>query len=217
VSFYQVRAEQRKARDVGEELIALCEKTDDRVAQVQAHYGHGVTLYDLVKLDGAQKHLERALTLYDPYTHPIHGAVDGGYGPRVGCWSWLGWVQWARGLPDQALRSVLEGLALAERLGHAFSLTFSHLATAMVHLFRWETEPALVHIEHALKIANDEGFAYQRAVAATLEGWARVMQGRPADAIVCMRDGLAGYATTRTALGRPACMTLLPHGAALTG
>jgi tetratricopeptide (TPR) repeat protein len=217
VSFYQVRAEQQRARDVGEELISLCEKTDDRVAQVQAHYGHGVTLYDLVKLDAAQKHLERALTLYDPYTHPIHVSVYGGYDPGVGCWSWLGWVQWARGLPDQALRSVLEGLALAERLGHAFSLTFSHLATAMVHLFRWETEPALVHVEHALKLAHEEGFAYQRAVGATLEGWARVMQGRPADAIVCLRDGLAGYAATGTALARPASTALLAHATAMTG
>src|SRR5262249_6631755 len=57
VSFYQVRAENRRAHDVGEELLALCETTDDQVALVQAHYGHGVTLYDLVELDRARHHL----------------------------------------------------------------------------------------------------------------------------------------------------------------
>src|SRR5262249_61875778 len=67
------------------------------------------------------------------------------------------------------------------------------------------------------KIANEEGFAYQRAVGATLEGWARVTQGRPADAIVCLRDGLAGYAATGTALARPASTALLAHATAMTG
>ncbi len=217
VSFYQVRAEHRRARDVGEELLALCEKTHDLVAQVQAHYGHGVTLYDLVKLERAQVHLERALVLYDPYTHPVHVSVYGGYDPGVACRSWLGWVQWARGLPDQALRSVEEGLALAERLGHPFSLTFAHLSAAMVRLFRWESEAALTHLARASAISDEEGFAYQRAVGATLEGWACLLQGRPDDAIARLRDSLAGYEATGAAVARPGTIALLAHATGMTG
>ena len=43
------------------------------------------------------------------------------------------------------------------------------------------------------------------------------MQGRPAEAIVCLRDGLAGYAATGTALARPASTALLAHATAMTG
>src|SRR5262249_55396131 len=119
--------------------------------------------------------------------------------------------------PHQALRRVEDGLALAERLGHPFSLDFAHLATAMVRLFRWEIEPALVHLEHAAAISGEEGFAYQRAVCATLEGWARVLQGRPDDAIARLRDGLAGYAATGTAVARPASTALPAHATAMRG
>jgi predicted ATPase len=217
VSFYQVRAQAAQARVVGEELLAACEHTDDRVAQVQAHYGHGVTLYDLVELDDSQRHLERALALYDPESHPIHVSVYGGYDPGVACRSWLGWVQWLRGVPDQALRSVEDGVALAERLGHPFTLDFALLAAAMVLLLRWETKPALRHLERAAAISREEGFAYQNAVGATLQGWAQLIQGRPDDAVAHLREALAGHRATGAAVARPRIIALLAHATALAG
>jgi tetratricopeptide (TPR) repeat protein len=216
-SFYQVRAQASRAHLVGEELLALCERTDDRVVQVQAHYGQGVTLYDLVELDASQQHLERALALYDPETHPIHVSVYGGYDPGVACRCWLGWGQWLRGVPDQALRNAEEGLALAERLGHPFTLDFALLATAMLRLFRWEVQPALGHLERAIAISNDEGFAYQRAVGALLEGWAMLMRGRPDDAVSRLRESLAGHEATGTALARPSVLALLAHATGMAG
>jgi tetratricopeptide (TPR) repeat protein len=216
-SFYQVRAQAPRARIVGEELLALCEHTDDRVAQVQAHYGQGVTLYDLVELETSRKHLERALALYDPETHPIHVSVYGGYDPGVACRCWLGWGQHLRGLPDQALRSVEEGLALAEGLGHPFTLDFALLATAMVRLFRWEVQPALGLLERAATISNEEGFPYQRAVCSLLGGWAAVMQGRPDDAITRLREALAGHEATGAAIARPGIRALLAHATGMAG
>src|SRR5262245_59474619 len=114
MSFYQVRGQHPTARVVGDELLALCGR--DPLALTQAHYGHGVTLYNLVELDAARAHFEQALALYDPATHPVHVSVYGGYDPGVACRCWLGWVEWLHGLPDTALASVEAGLALAERL-----------------------------------------------------------------------------------------------------
>ena len=217
VSFYQVRAQHLRARAVGEELLALCERSDDRVARVQAHYGHGVTLYDVVELEPAQRHLELALALYEPDTHPIHVSVYGGYDPGVACRSWLGWVHWLRGAPEQALRSVEEAITFAEPLGHPFTLNFAHLAAAVLRLLRWEAQPALLHLERAAAISAEEGFAYQRAVCASLRGWASVLQGRPDDAIVHLRDALAGYRATGAALARPGVYSLLANAAGMAG
>jgi tetratricopeptide (TPR) repeat protein len=217
VSFYQVRAEHSRARAVGEELLALCANTDDRVAQVQAHYGHGVTLYDVVELEGAQHHLERALALYEADTHPVHVSVYGGYDPGVASRCWLGWVQWLRGVPDHALRSVTNAVSLAEPLGHPFTLDFAHLAAANVRLNRWEPEAALAHLERARAISGEEGFAYQHAVGALLTGWAFVLQMRPDDAILLLREALAGYEATGAALARPAAYALLAYAAAMRG
>jgi tetratricopeptide (TPR) repeat protein len=217
VSFYQVRGQSPRARVVGEELLALCERTTDRVAHVQAHYGHGVTLYDLAELDGAELHLERALALYDPATHPIHASVYGGYDPGVACRSWLGWTQWLRGTPDRAVASAEEAIALAERLGHPFTLDFAHLAAATVRLSRGEPGQALGHLERAAAISSEEGFAYQSAVCASLEGWAFVLRGRPDDAITRLLEGLAGYAATGAAVARPGVIALLAYATAMTG
>jgi len=217
VSFYQVRAENQRARAVGEELLACCEGSDDPVAQVQADYGHGVTLYTLVELEGAQFHLERALALYDPATHPTHVSLYGGYDPGVACQSWLAWAQFLRGTPDRSLRSAEDALALAERLGHPFTLNFAHISVATVRLFRGETQAALGHLERAAAISGAEGFAYHRAVGATVEGWALVTLGRPEEAIERFREGLAGYEATGAAVTRPSVVALLAYALAMTG
>ena len=141
----------------------------------------------------------------------------GGYDPGVACRCWLGWGQWLRGVPDQALRNAEEGLELAERLGHPFTLDFALLATAMLRLFRWEVQHALGHLERAIAISNDEGFAYQRAVGALLEGWALLMRGRPDDAIGRLRESLAGHEATGTALARPSILALLAHATGMAG
>jgi tetratricopeptide (TPR) repeat protein len=217
VSFYQVRGQHPRARDVGDELLALAERSDDRVAQVQAHYGQGVTLYDLVKLDASQQHLERALALYDPAMHATHVSVYGGYDPGVACRGWLGWVQWTRGAVDQAARSVERSVALAERLGHPFTLDFAYLAAATVRLFRGETQLAVPHLERAAEISRQEGFAYQRAIGASLEGWASLTIGRPEEAITLLEESLAGYEATGAAVARPGILALLALATAMRG
>jgi predicted ATPase len=144
-------------------------------------------------------------------------SLYGGYDPGVACQSWLGWAQYLRGIPDQSLRSVEEALALAERLGHLFTLNFAHISVATVRLFRGETQAALGHLERAAAISNAEGFAYHRAVGATVEGWALVTLGRPEDAIARLREGLAGYEATGAAVTRPSVLALLAYALAMTG
>src|SRR5262249_25684644 len=143
--------------------------------------------------------------------------VYGGYDPGVACRCWLGWVHWARGVPEQALRSVEEALAAAEPLGHPFTLTFALLAAAVVPLHRWGARTPLLPLARAAPLAAEEGFAYQRAVGACLRGWASVLRGRPDDAIVDLRASLAGYRATGAALARPLVYALLGNAAAMAG
>src|SRR5262249_59819118 len=110
---------------------------------------------------------------------------------------------------EQALRGVEDALVFAESLGHPFTLVFAHLSAALVRLFRWEHQPALLDLERAAAISTEEGFAYQRAVGASLQGWAAVLQGRPDDAIAHLHDSLAGYRATGAALARPGLFALL--------
>jgi predicted ATPase len=217
VSFHQVRARNETACIVGEELLRLCEGGDDPYARVQAHYGHGVTLYDLAEFAESERHLTEALALYDPETHATHVAVYGGYDPGVACRSWLGWVYFTCGQPDRAIRISLEGLALAEQLPHRFSLTFALTATTILLLHRSELEAARPYLARATAIARADGFSYQLAILTGLEGWTALLEGRAHDAIARIEESLASHAATGAGIALPSFLTVLAYGKALLG
>jgi tetratricopeptide (TPR) repeat protein len=212
MSFYQVRARCAAAEEVGEELLALCERGDaDATARVQAHYGHGVTLYDRARLEPARVHLERALELYDPESHATHVEVYGGYDPGAGSLAWLGWIQWLRGFPDRAIESARRACDLAAKLDHRFSTTFTCLAIAVVHLYRGEVDDALPFILRGREISRDDGFAYQGAVLAGTHGWASLAQGRTDEALGILEESIRAQKATGAEAALPAYLRLLAY------
>jgi predicted ATPase len=217
VSFYQVRGQSPTARLVGEELLARCERTGDDLARVQAHYGHGVTLYDLVEMDAAQSHLERALALYDPATHAQHVSIYGGYDPGVACRSWLALVEWLRGRPDRAFATSGAALVLGASIGHPHSLCRAHLMAATLHLFRRDPQRVREHVTVARTIADAEGFAFMTAVAGAHEGGALFFEGRLEEAATRLEEALDGFRATGAEMARPIFLGVLGVAQALTG
>lgn len=211
VSFYQVRARYTAAREVGEELLALCETVDDPAALVQAHYGHGVTLYDVVDLAPARAHLERARSLYDPETHPTHVEVYGGYDPGVGSLAWLGWSDWLLGHPERAVRYTEAACELAERLGHRFSINFACLASAIIHLYRGATARALPLLERAEAISCEDGFDYQGALVTGMRAWIALIEGRTEDAVVRLLESIRAQQATGAETALPAYLRMLAY------
>lgn len=217
VSFHQVRARLESARAVGEELLALCARNDDPVALVQALYGHGVSLYDLGELEASQRHLEGALERYRPETHQTHIAVYGGYDPGVGSRCWLSWLLWMRGEGDRALRVAAEGLALAEQLGHPFSLGFACMSSAVLRLHRGEVSAAAAPLGRARAIAVDDGFPYLRATVGSIEAWHALASGDVSGAIALGEAALVAQETTGARLTQPAYRIMLAVAHALSG
>jgi len=195
VSFHQVRGWPCVAKNVGEELLALC-GTGDPVARVQAHYGHGVTFFDLCELEGAEEHLRTALAEYDPATHSLHVSVYGGYDPGVACQAWLSWIRWYRGELDSALTVARAALAQAEQLAHPFTLVFACTGLATVHLHRGELDSAATLIERGRQIAEADGFHYQQAVLRGLLGSVRLGSGRALDAVALLEESVAIHERT---------------------
>jgi CHAT domain-containing protein/predicted ATPase len=217
VSFHQVRARPTTARVVGEELLKLCESGDDSIARLQAHYGHGVTLYDLAELADAERHLTAGLALYDPEAHATHVSVYGGYDPGVGCRCWLGWLHWTRGEPDRAVRAAEDGVQLAERLPHRFSLAFANTAMTVLLLHRSEVELARPYLARASAIVREDGFSYQGAILIGLEAWVALLEGRAADAIALVEQSLASHAATGAGTSLPSFVTILAYAKAFSG
>jgi len=214
MSFHQVRGEHGIARQLGEELLGLLEGSNDVVAQVQAHYGHGVTLFDLVELETSQSHLERAIGLYEPAQHDMHVSLYGGYDPGAACSSWLGWAQWHRGYSDRAFTTCQAGIDLAEHLAHPLTLDWALLAKAIVLAYAGFYEPALDLARRANRLAAEHGFVFQQSSGMMIEGWARLGLGQFDDALAQIQGGLDGAARTGARISRGGYMALLAiiHG-----
>src|SRR5262249_7211639 len=64
-TFHHVRGEFRTARELGEQLLRLAQREQDRVLLAEAYWALGLTLFHLGEIGAAQAHLEQSLTLYD--------------------------------------------------------------------------------------------------------------------------------------------------------
>jgi tetratricopeptide (TPR) repeat protein len=196
ISFFQVRGDSRQALPVGERLLALVERGDDRVALVQACYGHGVTLYNLGEVAASTPLFERALALYDPATHRTHVSVYGGYDPGVGCRAWIGWSRELEGFPEEGARWCREAEALALELGHPLTLAFAHGAAIRAYASLGDLAGSAAASERAVAVAREHGLAFQLAVAEVAEAWTALRRGDAADGIAHMRRGIEAVVAT---------------------
>jgi tetratricopeptide (TPR) repeat protein len=100
------------------------------------------------------------------------------------------------GYPDQALQRSREALALAEELGHPFSLAFTLRQTVGLHQLRREAYEVLTRTQRLLTLATEHGFAQMVASGTHDRGWALAMQGHVAEGIALIRQGYAAFRAT---------------------
>ena len=217
ITLHHTRAEFRKAQELGDRLLALSRRVSDPLLEVQAHFKQGSTLYDLADFPSAQRHLERALTCYDPRTHPDHIALYGGRDPGVGSLQWLALTLWRLGYPDQAQQYTQQALTLARELAHPFSLAWAHYIAVVVHYYRGEGTTSYEHVRAAVTLAREHGFTLISAMGAISEGWAQVEQGGSASGIAQIRQGLRMYQETGARHSLPGYLAVLAGACARNG
>jgi predicted ATPase len=154
------------------------------------------------------EHYEKALLVYDPKRH-----LDDGFlyalNPGVAMPCFAAWALWFLGQPEQALERMREALILARELSEPISLAHALLFAAILHQLRREEHLAREHADAAIAVSNEHGLALYQAMATVMRGWALLSEGRDAEAIEEMREGLAALQATGTELVRPHFLGLL--------
>ena len=102
----------------------------------------------------------------------------------------------AMGYPDQAVRQMQEGLALARDLDHRPTLTHALWTAAELHQMRREPQKVEEFVSVVLQLLGKHGSAVTVANATMLRGWAGVMQGNNQEGLTVMREGLAAWRET---------------------
>jgi tetratricopeptide (TPR) repeat protein len=127
--FYLIGGKLQTARELGNQLLSLAQRLQDRTFLVAGYQAPGSTFYFMGKFALAREYMEQALTFYDPPQNPSYGI--GAVGDRgMVCLSYAAGALWYLGYPDQALAKSHEALTLARRLSHPFSSVYARFWAA---------------------------------------------------------------------------------------
>jgi predicted ATPase len=118
-------------------------------------------------------------------------AVLYGQDPKASGLNWLAMGLWALGYPDQGLARAQESVAFVKSMARPFQLARGLAGVGFVHVYRREPEQRDSHLEAAIALCNEQGFAYFRAVVSAFHGTNLVQQGRIEEGIALMRESVA--------------------------
>jgi predicted ATPase len=206
--FYVVQPQLHTARELGEMLLRLAQRTDDPTLAVIAHCALGSTWLWLGALPVARYHLEEGSARYTPDQRraPVFRM---GQDLGVGCRTYAAWTLWLLGYPDQALTRVHDALELAHALSHPFSLAYARCLAAFISQFRRDVPAVHEQAEATVALATEQGFPQWAALGTILRGWALAMQGQGEERMAQVRQGIAAWRATGAVVHIPYFCTVL--------
>ena len=199
--FYINRSELQIARELGEQLLRLAQSAQGPAAPPGSASAPGVTLFWLGELALARTHLEQSIALYDRQQDRSL-AFRYGHDPSVMCRSYLAYVLWWLGYPDQALQWHHEMLMLAQELAHPLSLAYALASASGLHQLRREAPAVQKRAEAAMALSREQGFPYWLAIGTVRRGWALAAQGQGGEGMQQIQQGIAAWRATGAELNR---------------
>jgi class 3 adenylate cyclase/predicted ATPase len=183
------RGATQKARELGEQLLALAQRQNDSVLLQEAHWALGQTFYYLGELNATRRHLEQSSAFYTPKPLTSQTSRDQA-GTQIACLFYTDLVLWMLGYPDQALRASHDALALAHELSHPFTLAFAFSEMAMIHQLRREVQEMRQQTEAMMALANEQGFAVYTHYGTIYRAWTLTMEDEQQEAITQIQQAM---------------------------
>ena len=177
-----------EALPMAEEFLSRSKALSDPVLLMVSHRVMGSTLLTVGDFQSSANHFEETIrlspnkgkqSLYNLYM------VE----PKAASLLLLSWDLWFLGYPDQSLSRVSEALALAQELGHPYTVAFAHYMTSVVHLLRGDAARAFESAEKSFEISQEQRFSLYAILS-------RISRGRAVGDL-----GRLGEARAEIALG----------------
>jgi tetratricopeptide (TPR) repeat protein len=173
---------------MAEEFLSRSKALSDPVLVMVSHRVMGSTLLTVGDFQSSANHFEETIrlspnkgkqSLYNLYM------VE----PKAASLLLLSWDLWFLGYPDRSLSRVSEALALAQELGHPYTVAFAHYMTSVVHLLRGDAARAFESAEKSFEISQEQRFSLYAILS-------RISRGRAVGDL-----GRLGEARAEIALG----------------
>ncbi len=192
LQLYVGRADYRRARAYGEQMLSLAQRLQDSSLLLWAYRGLAEVSFCLGECLAAKTYSENSVALYDPQQRRAQTFVYG-EDPAMTVLLFYSQSLFVLGYPDQALRKSQEALTLARELAHANSMGSASFVTAYVHCCRREHEAAREQAEAVIALASERGLPFWLALGTIVRGWALVEQGEGEAGIAQILQGLAAF------------------------
>jgi class 3 adenylate cyclase/predicted ATPase len=214
--FYIARSQLHTARELGEILLRLAQRTHDLALFFIAHYANGATSLWLGVLPAARQYLEEGIARSTPDQRRAL-VFRMGQDPSHLCRAYAAIALWLLGYPEQALARLHDALGLAHELSHPFNLIHARCLAGFVSQFRRDVPAVYEYAEAAVALSTEQGFPLFVAWGTSLRGWALAMQGQGEEGLAQVRQGIASFRATGAALLVPYFCTMLAEVSAHLG
>jgi class 3 adenylate cyclase/predicted ATPase len=214
--FYLVRSQFHTAREFGEALLRLAQRTDDPALAVIAHYTLGSTWLWLGALLVASQHLGEGLARYTPDQRRAL-VFRMGHDPGIACRFYAAMTLWLLGYPAQALARLQDTLVLAHELSHPYSLAWVACRAAFVFQFCRDVLAVHEQAEAAVILATEQGATQWTAQGTIFRGWALAMQSQGEAGMAQVHQGITAVRSTGQVLAVPYFCTVLAEVCAHLG
>ena len=177
------------AHPLSERLLRMTESEQDAGLRLQAHHSGWSTYVLTGDPSRAREHADAGRALYDPEKHRAHRLVYGGHDPGV-CARYIGgFAEWLLGYPEQALASIGESLALADRVAHPFTSMAALNFAFTVHISNRQPDEVLERLEVAEVFVAEQRLSFI-VEPEIMRGAALVALGAVDEATELIRQGL---------------------------
>jgi adenylate cyclase len=200
---HKVRSELPYAQQLANELLEMARRLHDPSLALQAHQALGLTSLCRGDLAASLRHVEQVATLYHPQRHRAHSFLFG-QDPGVICKAYGAVALWLLGYPDAAQRESELAIATSRDLSPTSQVVALHFAAMVYQLCRLPAR-ARECAEASVAISTEHGFAFWRAGALVIGGWAVAFSESPAqgteaalrsEGLARLRQGLADWEAT---------------------
>jgi len=187
-----VRADHKRARQLGEEALDLAQRAEDPLLIAMGHWHLGPPLFALGEYTTARAHLAQTIASYEPQHHHAHLVLHGS-DAGLGALAYDALCLWCLGYPDQASQRSQEALARARELGHPWSLLDPLCyGGCLLNQISRDAQALKDHTEALMRLAS-ETVPTLSAMGLRFRGEALVMLGQVQEGMAQLREGIAAF------------------------
>jgi predicted ATPase len=215
-SFFTVRAELGRALQLAEAVMRLGDASDRPDVVRLGRHLRAATQFWRGELRGLETPIQEFLSGLDRESNqvfPFAPQED----PEVQALSYLAWLLWLRGCPEEAEEKSQQAIAIAQTLERRDHLAFALGFAAQYSAYRRDFKRASLLADASITLAEKHGFPFWLGAARILRGSAMVRSGHGREGIAELEQGLEIYGLTGARVFKPSFLLLQAQAYLTTG